>query len=121
MAAHDGVLAVQQVACGLGHGLIGAVVAAWSAVAHVGSYNLLMVIIRSAQVPAVAPGQHCDVPVTDPLRERATVVFAADLAAARVPSIRAIRAQLYFGQPRAQQLWDYLAAGAARRPESPAA
>jgi hypothetical protein len=57
--------------------------------------------------------------VTDPLRERAAVVFAADLAAARVPSIRAIRAQLHVGQLRAQQLRDYLAAGTARRPEVP--
>jgi hypothetical protein len=31
---------------GLGHGLIGAVVAAWSAVALIGSYELLMMIIR---------------------------------------------------------------------------
>jgi hypothetical protein len=70
--------------------------------------------------PAVAPGQHYDVPVTDPLPERAVVVFAADLAAARVSSIRAIRAQLHVGQLWAQQLRDYLAAGAARRPENPA-
>ena len=41
-----------NVARGLGRGLIGAVVAAWSAVALVGSYELLMVIIRSAQAPA---------------------------------------------------------------------
>lgn len=36
---------------GLGHGLIGAVVATWLAVALVGSYELLMMIIRAAQVP----------------------------------------------------------------------
>jgi len=41
-----------NVAHGLGHGLIGAAVAAWPAVALVGSYELLMVLIRSAQVPA---------------------------------------------------------------------
>src|SRR5215469_9619005 len=34
---------------GLGHGPIGAAVAAWPAVALVGSYELLMVIIRGAQ------------------------------------------------------------------------
>jgi hypothetical protein len=33
---------------GLGHGLIGAIVGAWPAAALVGSYELLMVIIRSA-------------------------------------------------------------------------
>jgi hypothetical protein len=41
-----------NVAHGLGHGPSGAFVAAWSAVALVGSYDLLMVIIRSGQVPA---------------------------------------------------------------------
>jgi hypothetical protein len=41
-----------NVAHGLGHGLLGAAVAAWSAVALVGSYELLMMMIRSAQVPA---------------------------------------------------------------------
>jgi hypothetical protein len=38
-----------NVAHGLGHGLIGAAVAAWPAVALVGSYELLMLIIRGAQ------------------------------------------------------------------------
>ena len=41
-----------NVAHGLGHGPIGAAVAAWPAVALVGSYELLMMVIRSSQVPA---------------------------------------------------------------------
>jgi hypothetical protein len=101
-----------NVAHGLGHGLIGAAVAAWPAVALVGSYELLMMIIRGVQAPAAAPGPQDDVPVTDPLRERAAAVFAADLAADRVPSIRAIRATLHVGQPRAQRLREYLATAA---------
>ena len=101
--------------------VVGAAVAAWPAVALVGSYELLMVIIRGTQASADAPGPDDDGSVTDPLRERATVGLAAELAADRVPSIRAIRAQLHFGQARAQRLRDYLAAGAARRVESPAA
>jgi hypothetical protein len=40
-----------NVAHGLGHGLIGAVVAAWPAVTLIGSYELLMMVIRSSQVP----------------------------------------------------------------------
>jgi hypothetical protein len=35
------------------------------------------------------------------------------------PSMRAIRAALHVGQPRAQRLRDYLAAGAAGRAENP--
>jgi hypothetical protein len=47
--------------------------------------------------------------VIDPLGEQATAVFAAELAADRVPSVRAIRAALHVGQPRAQRLREYLA------------
>jgi hypothetical protein len=99
-----------NVARGLGHGLIGAAVGAWSAVALVGSYELLMMIIRSEQVPAVTCGVREDGSVADPLGERAAVVFAADLAADRLPSVRAIRAALHVGQPRAHRLRGYLAA-----------
>ena len=49
---------------GLGHGLIGAVVATWRAVALVGSYELLMVIIRGAhqrprQIRCLLPSVRC--------------------------------------------------------------
>lgn len=108
-----------NVAHGLGHGLIGAGVAAWPAVALVGSYELLMVIIRGSQVPAGGvPETEKD---ADPLQDHAAELFAGDLAADRVPSVRAIRAQLHVGQPRAQRLRHYLATGAARRVESPTA
>ncbi len=40
-----------NVAHGLGDGLAGAAVAAWPAVALAGSYELLMMIIRSAAAP----------------------------------------------------------------------
>jgi hypothetical protein len=101
-----------NVAHGLGHGPIGAMVAAWPAVALVGSYELLMMIIRGAQTVTVAPRLPDGVSVADPLGEHAAVVFAADLAADRVPSVRAIRSALHVGQPRAQRLREYLAAAA---------
>jgi len=108
-----------NVAHGLGHGVIGAAVAAWPAVALVGSYELLMMVIRSSQVPAGgAPDTEHD---ADPLQEQAAELFAGQLASARVPSVRAIRAQLHVGQPRAQRLRDHLATGAARRMGSRAA
>jgi hypothetical protein len=53
----------RAVAHGPGHGPIGAAVAAWSAVALVGSYELLMMIIRSAQVPAGARATWAGSPV----------------------------------------------------------
>ena len=108
-----------NVAHGLGHGPVGAAVAAWPAVALVGSYELLMMVIRGSQVLSDGISDSADNP--DPLREQAVDIFADQLAADRVPSIRAIRAQLHVGQPRAQRLRDYLAQGAASRAESPAA
>lgn len=45
----------------------------------------------------------------DPLQEPAAELFDGQLAAGRVPSVRAIRAQLHVGQRRAQRLREYLA------------
>ena len=64
-----------NVAHGLGHGVVGAAVAAWPAVALVGSYELLMMIIRSAQLPgtetALGGAPEC-MPATDPLQTPAS-------------------------------------------------
>src|SRR6516164_9414133 len=100
---------------GLGHGPVGAAVAAWPAVALVGSYELFMTIIRGPQQPdnrVSGAAEHVPETVseTDPLRVRAAEVFAADVAAGRVPSVRAIGSRLRVGQPRAQQVRAYLAA-----------
>ena len=107
---------------GLGYGVAGAVIAAWPAVALVGSYELLMVIIRhtpDAAVPAeravVSTDEpaYSDVPepvsVPDPLRIRALEEFAEELANGSVPSIRRIRSRLRVGQPKAQDIRAYLA------------
>jgi hypothetical protein len=56
-----------NIAHGLGQGIIGAVVAAWPAVALVGSHELLMLVIRGAEAPAVALPPHGGAPVMDPL------------------------------------------------------
>ena len=102
-----------NVAHGLGHGLIGAAVAAWRALALVGSYELLMMIIRSAQVPGAATAPRSAParrPGVDPLKAQAAQEFAGEVAAGRVPSVRAIRARLHVGQSRAQRMRAYLAA-----------
>jgi hypothetical protein len=95
-----------NVAHGLGHGPVGAAVAAWPAVALVGSYELLMMIIRSAQVQ---PATSEEVPDADPIQLQAAQLFADALAADRIPSVRAIRTLLHVGQPRAQRIRAYLA------------
>jgi hypothetical protein len=47
-----------------------------------------MMIIHGAETLAVAPIPHGYLSVADSLRERVAVVFAAELEADRVPSIR---------------------------------
>ena len=105
-----------NVAHGLGHGLIGAAVSAWPAVALVGSYELLMMVIRGAQSAPQAMSATTGMP--DPLCADAVQAFSDELAADRVPSIRAIRLRLHVGQPRAQHLQDYLIARTQGRPGS---
>ena len=74
----------------LGHGVVGAAVAAWPAVALAGSYELLMMIIRGAQSSEEAldvhdwkPGsaaskrmQGAECPVTSPVRDRRSLAHA---------------------------------------------
>jgi hypothetical protein len=95
---------------GLGHGPLGAAVGAWPALALVGSYELLMMIIRGAQpgVSAETQAAASAMPATGPVQARAIEEFADDVAEGRIPSIRTIRARLHVGQPRAQQVRAYL-------------
>lgn len=103
-----------NVADGAAYGATGAVISAWPAVAFVGSAELMIVIIRRTKaVPDGVAKQvrlSDDIPVPDTLQLRAAEVFATELVAGRVPSIRAIRTHLHVGQPRAQQVRSYLAA-----------
>jgi hypothetical protein len=85
------------------------------AVALAGFYELFMTVIRGARQPdggVSGTSEHVPGAVSgaDPLRVRAAEVFAAEVAAGRLPSIRAIRSRLCVGQPRAQQVRAYLAA-----------
>jgi hypothetical protein len=99
-----------NVAHGLGHSLMGAAVAAWPAVALVGSYELLMVVICAAQADGgpVVSGVCDGAPNDDSLHEEAAQAFADEVATGRVPSVRTIRARLHVGQPRAQRVRAYL-------------
>jgi hypothetical protein len=88
-------------------GPVGAVVAAWPAPALVISYELLMYVVRSASPAAPEP-----VPAPPAALNghgtAAAELFAGDLAAGRVPSIRAIRSGLNVGQDKASQVQAWL-------------
>ncbi|MBA9001989.1 DUF2637 domain-containing protein [Thermomonospora cellulosilytica] len=62
-----------------------------------------------APVPAAPEPVPAAVPEPDTHQRQAAEVFADEIAAGRVPSIRAIRRALRVGQPRAQQVRAYLA------------
>jgi len=101
-----------NVAYGLGHGVVGAAVAAWPAVALVGSYELLMMIIRSAQLPGTETAlggalSACPLPIRCRRRLRRHSRSSLRPTACRRC---AIRARLHVGQPRAQRVRAYLAA-----------
>jgi Protein of unknown function (DUF2637) len=106
-----------NVAYGAADGLTGAAISAWPAIAFIGSAELLIGSIRrtrpgpvsaytGSQVVPVVSGVPGAVPVPDQLRAQAEGKFADDLAAVRIPSIRAIRSGMHV----AQQISRHLAA-----------
>ena len=108
LAAGIGATLAANVAAGLQSGPVGAIVAAWPALALVGSYELLMLIIRSGAVPGVPAVPGDGFAGLNGHREAAAGLFAADIEAGRVPGLRAIRSGLHVGQDRAQQVQAYL-------------
>jgi Protein of unknown function (DUF2637) len=112
LAAGIGATLFTNVAAGLSWGTLGAVVAAWPALALVGSYELLMALVRGQ---AAQPAPAADIPVPGPPAglnghgHTAAEVFSADLARGELPGIRRIRKELKVGQPKAQQVREYLA------------
>lgn len=105
-----------NVAHGLNHGPVGAVIAGWPALVAVGSFEMLARLIRGGRVAEQAPEPEPDpaAPAApDPHLDRAREHFAAELAAGTVPSIRKIKTALRVGQPRARQVHAHLTALAA--------
>jgi hypothetical protein len=110
-----------NVAFGAADGLTGAAISAWPAIAFIGCAELLIGSIRRTRPVAASAntgGQGAravsgEVPAAllmpDQLRVQAASTFAADLAAGRVPSIRAIRSRMHVGQSRAQLIRGHLA------------
>lgn len=108
-----GVLATLGANIGYGapYGWSGELLSGWPAVAFVGSVEMVLSMVRRARTePALAT----DTGVPEPPAalnghaERAAELFAADVAAGKVPGIRRIRREMHVGQPRAQQVQAYL-------------
>ncbi|MFI0483050.1 DUF2637 domain-containing protein [Actinomadura sp. 9N215] len=118
-----------NIAHGITHGPIGAIIAGWPALALVLIYELLMTLIRGGHTPGNTPPNdpipepHPHVPAvpepepsprighdpaTHALVVQARELFADDIAAGRRPSIRALRQALHIGQAKAQQVQAHL-------------
>lgn len=87
-----------NVAQGLDYGRAGAIVAA---VALVSSYELLMMTAGVTSRIRVFDVAHGD----DPMQSQVSEVFAGEVAAGRVPSVRAIRARLHVSSQGAAGLY----------------
>ena len=83
-----------------GTGPSGAAVAAWPTVALLGSYELLMMVIRGSQV--VQDGVPCKVEARDPLQEQAVVVFAGQPRAQRLRACPGSRQTRSGGRPQSR-------------------
>ncbi len=103
LTAGIGATLFANVLAGAAYGVLGAALAAWPALALVGSYELLMWLVRGG-VPAV-PGPPAGL---NGHAARAAGLFADDIGAGRVPGIRAIRSGLHVGQDKAGQVQAYL-------------
>jgi hypothetical protein len=112
-----------NIAYGAAYGLTGAAVSAWPAVAFIGSAELLVACIRRTRpvltttpaetaVPARSGYMAAAVPqsvaLPEAVRVNADNVFASELSAGEVPSIRLIRSRMHVGQARAQQIRGHL-------------
>lgn len=97
LAAGIGATLFANVLAGLSYGALGAVVAAWPALALVGSYELLMAMVRGrARVPAqTLPEPPADAPAED---------VPAAPAPASVPGLRQLQRELHVGAPKARQV-----------------
>jgi hypothetical protein len=94
-----------NVLAGVGYGVLGAIVAAWPALAFVGCYELLMLLVRASarrarDVLANPPGGHALAPVPSDAQDAALIALRATLAAGNPLSGRQLEAR--FGLTRAE-------------------
>ncbi|MET8139856.1 DUF2637 domain-containing protein [Sphaerisporangium sp. NPDC005288] len=121
-----------NVANGLGHGIVGAIVAGWPALVAVGSFELLIRLLRDGRptstqrttdhVPASrtteqpAPTHPPDdaapaapPPILDPDVRAAITLYTDELSDGEIPSIRRIKRDLRIGHPKATRIHAALA------------
>jgi len=115
-----------NVAAGLSHGIVGAIIAGWPALVACGCFELLLHHRRYARPPATAARAVPDSPAvpaapeppeiagprSDPAADRARELYGTGIAAGHLPSIRAIKRDLHVGTGRASLIQAALTAPA---------
>jgi len=76
-----------NVLAGVAYGLLGAVVAAWPALALVGSYELLMIMIRRARTAPEAVAEVVPIPVPEAVAEAVAAVTADAVPTRPMPEV----------------------------------
>ncbi|MFG1879575.1 DUF2637 domain-containing protein [Sphaerisporangium sp. NPDC049003] len=139
-----------NVANGLGHGIVGAIVAGWPALVAVGSFELLIRLLRDARPTPTAPASgkehppeqaaasadpaddHSETfspgdspeaalrPLPDPDVLAAIELYANELDEGEIPSIRRIKRELRVGHPKASRIQAALAQRPPRSTREPA-
>jgi hypothetical protein len=101
-----------NVGYGVAHGWPGALLSGWPAVAFVVAAEVAITMTRREPSRKAAPPAQVPVPEVpaglNGHTDRARELFADDLARGEVPGVRRIRAGLGVGQPKAQQVREYL-------------
>ncbi|MEV6987416.1 DUF2637 domain-containing protein [Sphaerisporangium sp. NPDC051017] len=131
-----------NVANGLGHGIVGAIVAGWPALVAVGSFELLIRLLRDGRPtsgkeraaeraadptqdqsetfsPADGPETALS-PLPDPDALVAIEIYADELDMGKIPSIRRIKRELQVGHPKASRIRAALAQHPGRSAREPA-
>ena len=114
LAAGIGATLAANVLAGVPSGWLGAVIASWPALAFVGCYELLMMLVR-ASARRASPG--APEPPSDPSLIRAALnghaaraerMFRDDIGAGRVPGIRRIMTVMHVGDEKARLIQQHL-------------
>ena len=102
LALGVGATIAANVAFGAPYGPLGAIISSWPGIAFVGSAEMALAMVRSSRRAEDAPMPE-DGPMPSVHR-----IFADQIAAKTVPSIRAIKTAMGCGQDRASQVQAYL-------------
>jgi hypothetical protein len=107
-----GVTLAANVAFGVTYGLAGALWAAWPALAFVGCYELLMMLVRAAARRAIAaPGNYDSVALPNAAEAAAEASLRATLAAGNPWSLNQLQAQFRLTRAEATKLRARVLAG----------